>query len=311
MERRPIFIGGLDRSGKTLMRLSLSSHPNIVMTRRTYMWTRFYRRYGDLRHPANFERCLTAMLIHRPMRVLKPDSDRIRREFWHGEPTYARLFALFHQHYAERMGRPRWGDQLGFVERYADAILAAYPTARIIHMIRDPRDRYGDSRSPARPRLRMSSGKVGEDTARWLCSVALAKRNEHQYPGRYKIVHYEPFMARREESLRGVCAFINEDFVPAMLTLDGAIGFGESGGDGRPGLDKVMAAARTAASPAISTSEKAFIQAYAGRAMAAQGYLLEPIRWSVGQRLVFCFADWPLSLARMVAWRAFDARRPV
>ena len=48
----PIFVGGLDRSGKTLLRLALSSHPNIAMTRRTYTWTEVYQRYGDLGLPA-------------------------------------------------------------------------------------------------------------------------------------------------------------------------------------------------------------------------------------------------------------------
>jgi hypothetical protein len=60
--KSPIFIGGLDNSGKTHLRLALSSHPEIAMTRRSYMWTRIYNRYGDLRQPENFERCLNALL---------------------------------------------------------------------------------------------------------------------------------------------------------------------------------------------------------------------------------------------------------
>ena len=52
----PIFIGGLSFSGKTTLRLMLSSHPVIVLSRRTYMWQRFYGRYGDLRRPENLER---------------------------------------------------------------------------------------------------------------------------------------------------------------------------------------------------------------------------------------------------------------
>ena len=79
MEHGPIFVGGLNQSGKTLMRLALSSHPNIAMSRRTYMWTRFYRRYGNLDEQRNFERCLQAMLKHKPMQMLQPDAARIRR----------------------------------------------------------------------------------------------------------------------------------------------------------------------------------------------------------------------------------------
>src|SRR5262245_50478355 len=116
MNGGPIFIGGLAHSGKTELGLMLSAHPNIVLTRRTYMWTRFYNRYGDLNRSDNFERCLTAMLRHKYMQVLEPDPERIRQEFWQGPPTYTRLFALFQEHYAERVGKPRWADQLGFIE---------------------------------------------------------------------------------------------------------------------------------------------------------------------------------------------------
>ena len=142
--KSPIFIGGLDNSGKTHLRLSLSAHPNIAMTRRSYMWTRAYNRYGDLSQKENFERCLKALLSRKDVRNLEPDTERIRREFWQGEPTYGRLFALIHEHYAERLGRSRWGEQEADIEHYADEILAAYPSARLIHMLRDPRNRYDE-----------------------------------------------------------------------------------------------------------------------------------------------------------------------
>jgi len=307
MDRGPIFVGGLDHSGKTLMRLSLSSHPNIAMTRRTYMWRRFYNRYGDLSRPANFERCLAAMLRYRHIRFLQPDPERLRREFRQGEPAYARLFALFQEHYTERLGKPRWGEQLGLVERYADLIFAAYPTAKMVHLIRDPRDRYTASLVSSRPRIRL--GKVGEATAGWLYSARLAKRNRQCYPERYLILHCEALISRREETLRRVCAFLNEDFVPAMLTLEGAIRFGEAG-DKKPNekldWDSVAAALSQRTRQLMSKREMAFMQAFAGRDMEAYGYELEPIRLSLGDRLWFYFGDWPANIARMVGWRTWD-----
>jgi hypothetical protein len=112
-QRGPIFIGGPDRCGKTTLQAFLSSHPNIAIPAvGSNYWTYFYGQYGDLSKPENFKRCLDAMLKYKHALFLKPDADRIRREFWEGEPTYARLFALFHQHYAEREGKPV-GDQTG------------------------------------------------------------------------------------------------------------------------------------------------------------------------------------------------------
>jgi Sulfotransferase family len=308
MDREPIFVGGLDRSGKTLMRLSLSSHPNLAMTRRTYMWTHFYNRYGDMSRPDNFERCLAAMLRHKPMQHLSPDPDRIRREFWQGEPTYARLFALFHEHNAERLGKPRWGDQLGSIERYADLVFAAYPAAKMIHMIRDPRDRYEASVTPSLHRR----GKAGQATARWLCSVALAARNQQRYPDRYKIVCYETFVSQREETLQAVCTFLGEEFVPGMLRLEDALRFRDEedrGSDGDPDFGTSTATITEGPCKVMSKREIAFMQTFAKRDMAAYGYRLEPIRFSLRDRLLLYLVDWPANLAGMIAWRALEAKQ--
>jgi hypothetical protein len=303
MEHGPIFVGGLNQSGKTLMRLALSSHPNIAMSRRTYMWTRFYRRYGNLNEQRNFERCLQAMLKHKPMQMLQPDAARIRREFRHGEPTYARLFALFHQHYAERVGKGRWGDQLGAVERYADPIFQAYPGAKMIHMVRDPRDRY----EAAVPSLQRRRGKVGGVTDRWRASVALARRNLEHYVDSYLIVRYEALVQEPEQTLRDVCAFVGETFVPGMLTFEDAMRFGA---DELVGFER-RAAATTAtgerASGVMSQRELAFIQAYAGREMCVHGYQLKPIHWSLRDRVLFYGIDWPTNVAHILAWRTLEA----
>lgn len=286
----------------------LSVHPNIVFTRRTYMWTRFYNRYGDLGRPDNFECCLTAMLNHKHMGVLEPDPDRIRREFWQGPPTYARLFALFHEHYAERVGKARWGDQLGFVEQYADPIFAAYPEAKMVHMIRDPRTRYQSSK----PLSRQRKGKVGWDTARWLYSVSLAKRNQKLYSDRYKVVRYESLEAQPEQTLREVCAFIGEDFVPAMITMEDTIRFKGKNGqetENRSEVDPITKAIKGNSYGAISKYEIAFTQSYAEKNMLAFDYPLQSVDFSLGERLRFYFIDWPVNAVGMVAWRALRSRQ--
>jgi hypothetical protein len=304
MDSGPAFIGGLANSGKTELRLMLSAHCNIALTRRTYMWPRFYNRYGDLSQPDNFERCLIAMLWHKDIQALEPNPDRIRREFWQGPPTYACLFALFHEHYAERLGKPRWGDQLGFIECYADPIFAAYPNAKMIHMIRDPRDRYEVSTT----RTRHRKGKVGWDTARWLYSVSLATRNQERYSGRYKVVRYETLVAQPEETLRAICAFLNEDFTPAILTQGGAIRFRDKGGNGSE-LGMSTAASNNGFHKMMSKSEIAFTQAYARRDMLALGYSLEPTQLSFRERLLLYFVDWPINWAGMMAWHTLKTRQ--
>jgi hypothetical protein len=282
----------------------LSSHPNIVIPAvGSNFWTYFYGQYGDLRQPENFERCLAAMLRYKHALFLKPDPERIRREFWLGEPSYARLFALFHEHFAEREGKPRWGDQTGLVERYADPIFTAYPGARLLHMVRDPRDRYEASLAL----WPNGKARVGGATARWLYSVAWARRNLKRYPDRYKIVRYETLVQRTEQTLREICAFLGEEYRPAMLSMDGSPGHREKLRQGA-----ARSSSTAPLSPdfigryreAIPKAEIAFMQGLAGRQMTLLGYDPDALRFSTQERAHFFFVDWPLNLLRMGTWLA-------
>lgn len=307
MERGPIYIGGPDRCGKTTMRAFLASHPNIAIPAvGSNMWTYFYGQYGNLGQVDNFERCLDDLLHYKHVRFLKPDPDRIRREFRQGSPTYARLFALFLIHYAEREGKPRWGAQTGLIERYADHLFSAYPGLKIIHMTRDPRDRYEASLAL----WPNGKGRVGGATARWLYSMGLAKRNQQRYPDQYKVVRFESMVARPEETLRDVCHFLNEEYRPEMLTMAGAPKHRNrlnQGADVGPMKAPVSTDFIGLYRQRIPRLEIAFMQLYAAREMLASDYVLEPIRFSIGDWVHFWLVDWPLNLGRMVAWRSWEA----
>ena len=296
-QEAPIFIGGLAHSGKTPLRLFLSRHPNLVLTRQTYMWNRFYNRFGDLSDPQNLERCLAGMLKTKGIQALQPDVARIRVEFGEGAGGYGRLFSIFHQHHAERLGKSRWGDQLGFVERFAEPIFAAYPQAKMIHMVRDPRDRQGVGKDFSRQR----KGKMGWEMGRWLHSADLIQRNQHRYPEQYKVVRYETFCANPEATLREICLFLGEDFVPEMLT-DDAIQL-DKGDKGQFGIqiEKV-------GNGRLSDRDLLFTQTYAAKHMSAFNYALESPHLSFGDRLLFYLIDWPINRLGMAAWYLTEAK---
>lgn len=301
MNNNPIFIAGPDRSGTTLLYALLASHPNISMVRRTNMWRYFYRRYGDLSHPENFERCLTDMLRYKRMNHLQPDPRRIRTEFQQGEPTYGRLFALFHAHNAERVGKLHWGDKSLHTEHYADQVFAEFPDAKIINMTRDPRDRYAS----VRKRHGRDTPRLGGATGRWLFSMKAARRNLERYPHNYMIIQYEALVHNPEDVLHKVCEFIGEEFTPVMLSMDGAADHRDSGGNSsfgqiKPGEISTRPIGRFR--QVLSNSEIAFIQMCTGRDMEALGYQRDPVRFSLGEKLAFYMVDLPHNLARMLGW---------
>jgi hypothetical protein len=315
MERGPIFIAGLERSGTSLIFALLASHPDIAMTRRTNLWTHFYGQYGDLAEPENFERCLGTMMRYKRLLKLQPDANELRREFSEGDRTYARLFALLEEQYARRLGRPRWGDKSLNTERYADQILAAYPGARMLHMMRDPRDRYASSYA----RWKVRRGGVGAGTAEWLSSARLARRNQRRFPDRYSVVRYEALASEPERTLRWICEFIGEAFEPEMLLMEGAPVFREKGSNssyGRrvPGVISTDSIGKYR--QILSPRQIAFIQLLAAREMDVFGYETDRLDMSIAERLRFAALDIPVEAAHLSAWRTREmirnrAGRPV
>ncbi len=265
------------------------------------MWRYFYQRYGELSIAENFERCLHDMVRYNRMRHLHPDPERIRREYWQGEPGYGSLFTLFHRHHADRAGKQRWGDKSLHTELYADQVLTEFPRARIIHMVRDPRDRF----TSVRKRHLRNASRVGAATGRWLVSMNSAKRNLERYPDNYRIISYEELASHPEETLHRLCEFIEEDYRPEMLTLQGDPAYLKRGGNSSFGqIERGAISTRSIGRfrEVLSPVETAFIQQLTKSQMAEYGYQLEPVVMSPGERLQYYLATLPVNLARMLGW---------
>jgi hypothetical protein len=302
----PIYIVGLDRSGKTTMRAFLSSHSRIAIPEvGSNMWTYFYRRFGPLDDPDHLGRCLEAMVRYKHVQFLEPDVDRIRREFSEGRSTYARLFALFLMHYAERTGKPRWGAQSGLVEQYADEIFEAFPGLKVIHMIRDPRDRYEASLA----RWPDGKGRAGGAAGRWRYSVRLAERNVRKHPNGYLVVRFEDLIESPVDTVRRVCRFLDEEFEPAMMAMRAAADFRRSLGTDAPegdGAELLSPDYVGRFRGRVPRTELVFLQLHLRRAMRRYAYTPEEIRLSRNERLRFAIRDWPANYARLLGWTAAE-----
>jgi Sulfotransferase family len=304
----PVFVAGLERTGTSLMYALLASHPRIAMTRRTNLWTHFYDQYGDLGDDANLERCLDTMMRYRRIVKLRPDRERICREFQAGDRTYGRLFALVCQQHADRLGKPRWGDKSLNTERYARPIFRAYPDARILHMIRDPRDRYASSLT----RWQRRRGGIGAGTAEWLASARLALANARDHPDAYRAIRYETVVAAPELTMRDVCDFIGEAFAPEMLSMQGAPEFSGRGsnssyGERTPGAITTTSVGRFR--DVLSPRQVAFVQTAARDLMEQFGYGPDPVPLPAIGWARFIVETLPVETSRMLAWRAREGVR--
>jgi hypothetical protein len=202
----PVFIGGLDRTGKTPMRIAIETHASIAMSRRAELWTHHRRRYGPLTDDGRARQAVEQLMEDPHVAKLVRDPARLLGDFLAGPRTDAALFALVGRQHAEVSARHRWGDQTALIERHAPEILAEYPDARFVHMIRDPRDRFAEA---------MGSGGVGPGGAgaaieRWLESVSLADAHAARWPDRYLVVRFEDLALQPQPTLRRVLEHIGE-----------------------------------------------------------------------------------------------------
>ncbi len=200
----PIFLAGPDRSGIGLLGEILECHPALSITRRTNFWDYYDGRFGDLRDPLNVDRCLDAVMRDRRGRLFDPDRRDVLDHLSRYGASYEHLFEALQVQLMVRRGATRWGDKSLGSERHAGRILSAYPSARMIHVLRDPRDRFASHKHHrGAPR-----GGAGSGAALWRWSEQLAISNRERFGDRYRVVRYEDLVTEPETTLGHLCRFL-------------------------------------------------------------------------------------------------------
>jgi hypothetical protein len=295
----PIFLAGADRSGIGLLGELLERHPQLAMTRRVDFWTRWAGRFGDLRRPENVDRCLAAMTGDRRARLFTPDRTVVADDLA-TVPTYEQLYASLQRQRMEQLGRTRWGDKSLGAERHAEHILRRFPTARFVHVLRDPRDRYASQKHHRTP----GRGGVAAGAAMWAQSARLADRHARVHPDRYHVVRYEDLVRSPERTVRQVCAFLDLPFDARLLPDASEVGT-------PPGPLHTGSIGRYR--QLLPPHEIALLELGNRRRMRHHGYAPDPIRLTGAERLPL--ASLPSHLGRAALWASWTwfgarVRRP-
>ena len=198
MERgahRPIFIVGCQRSGTTLMRLILDSHPNISCGPETRFLAHFKQVTGE-----DWER----MQLY-----------GFSREWWLGR--FGDLFHDFQWGYAQSRGKSRWADK---TPRYAldlEFLNEVFPNAQFLHVVRDGRDVVASHRD------RWGYVKAVKAAEKWHRYIDAVERFAATMPSdRFFEVRYEDLVGATEPTLRKVLEFFDEPWDDAVLRHDEA-----------------------------------------------------------------------------------------
>jgi LPS sulfotransferase NodH len=214
---RPVFVVGCPRSGTTLLQVMLHSHPRIAIPPETRFVVPAYRdreRLGDLRDPAARRAVAEWIVGDRRTRfgdLGLPAADVVERVARAG-PTVGSVVGTVLAAYAERFGKPRWGDKRPAYWRDLDVILRMFPDAQIIHLVRD-------GRACVASLLRMPWWKGGfyGAVATWRMALRRCRRFGRRLGSQsYIEIHYEDLVSDPDMALRRLCAFLGEDYDAAM-----------------------------------------------------------------------------------------------
>jgi hypothetical protein len=206
MNRPPIFVGGAGRSGTTLMRVILDSHPNIACGPELKVIPRVCQLWHDMQ---------TAF-----MPTLREYS--LKRKDLH--PIFAHMILALLEKYREQAGKPRIAEKSPNNIFYFEHLHYMFPDSPLIHVIRDGRDvvcslLQMDWRNPQTGRRLDYTTDPRKAAEYWLRAVRAgqAAKSKPELAGRYLEVRYEELVAKPEEVLRQVFAFVDEPWDPAVL----------------------------------------------------------------------------------------------
>lgn len=246
----PLFIGGHPKSGTSLLRALLDGHPEVLVFPEE---TAFFRRcLPALQQKGKGEQIRIGekhlLRIFTWNHANPPESQRgfEDRDYSHidyhaVQAAYWQRIQARHRHpgdllaaavlgYGDATGRVNdsvkiWAEKTPYNEIYARTIFDWWQHARVIQVVRDPRDNYV---SYQRKHPDWTAEKFASN---WLWLVRVGLTYLAQYgAGRYWILKYEDLISEPEQTILQLCAFLGIQNDPSLLipTRDGTAWEGNS-----------------------------------------------------------------------------------
>jgi hypothetical protein len=202
----PIFIVGSPRSGTSLLRNLLSRHPRIGISNETRFFADIYKRrsaFGPLDKIENRKRLVDQYLSTARVQWLEVDLDGLRQRLLERATSYREFLATVMQYHIDSHHKQRCGEKTPHHALHTELLSEWFPSAYIIHLVRDPRDVVASLQ-----RMAWAHKSVVNNALIWLLFNRGAERSRHR--PQYLLVHYEDLAGAPELELARICQHIGE-----------------------------------------------------------------------------------------------------
>jgi hypothetical protein len=209
----PIVVG-CPRSGTTLLAVMLDSHPKVAVPPETAFLPELCKLAS--REPAALRERFFDLVTTDRWGVSNWNDLGLDREHFRQRlvelsefSITAGLRVLFGM-YADRAGKPLYGEKTPADASFMPGIATLLPEARFVHIVRDPRDVV----------LSLGRTSVGlgvEQAARQWATIVATARAARGHVAHLHEVRYEDLLAEPEARLRAICAFLDLEYSARML----------------------------------------------------------------------------------------------
>lgn len=209
-----LFIGGVPRSGTTLLRNMVAAHPLLAVPDESYFIRNVHKELVRRGRPDDLELAWRLIREERFFKQWGIGSDPVEAVLAaHPPASYPDLIrALFAAHAAAR-GRPLSADKTPSSAYCFDWYAPRFPGSRFAHIVRDPREVCMSL--AVQPWQRGGIAQAAQD---WVTIVRRARRNASALGDRYVEIRYEELVAEPAAVLRRLCTFAQIPFMDEMLT---------------------------------------------------------------------------------------------
>lgn len=254
-EPEAIFIVGASRSGTTLLRTLLERSERIAIAMENHYLGHLvpghgardeFRRLGDLAndetigrivdfiYSGEYQRRSRRREISPFWRWLISDVPRteLERRLLAAERTERGILAALLRLYADTKGKPLMGEKTPAHLLYVDTLLAWFPRARVVHIVRDPRAVYFSDcrRRRGRPTppygwlmripLAFESVMLIQTVLAWSAAARRHFRLQGQYRGRYAMVRFEDLVSQPAIVLPALFGFLGVETPPDVTGVE-------------------------------------------------------------------------------------------